>query len=105
MGTFTANHMARRWLTASLWLLSVVCLSAQMRTISGTVVSSEKEPLIGATILIDNAPDRGTVTDIDGNFSIQAATGEKLRISYTGYEPLLAEVTAESRYSLVLSST
>lgn len=86
MKNFASSHNLRKWLTISLWLLSVVCLSAQIRTVTGTVTAADGEPLIGATVQVENAPERGTATDIDGKFSIEAASGETLLFSYTGYE-------------------
>lgn len=86
MKSFASSYRIRGWLSISLWLLCVAYLSAQVRTITGTVRSAEGEPLIGATVLVESEPTRGTVTEVDGSFSITVASGEKLLISYTGYE-------------------
>ena len=52
--------------------------------ISGTVISSEdKQPIIGASILVVGTQN-GTVTDVDGNFKLSAAAGSKLVVSYIG---------------------
>ena len=85
MKNLTSFHSIRRWLALSVWLLCVTGLSAQVRTIRGNISLSDGEPIIGATIRVDNAPERGAVTDISGNFSLNAARGESLRISYTGH--------------------
>ena len=85
MKNFSSFHSIRRWLALSVWLLCVTGLSAQVRTIRGNISLSDGEPIIGATIRVDNAPERGAVTDISGNFSLNAARGESLRISYTGH--------------------
>ncbi|MCB0616619.1 MAG: TonB-dependent receptor plug domain-containing protein, partial [Phaeodactylibacter sp.] len=77
-------------------------LSAQLRTITGQVSSVEGEPLIGATILVENTSGRGTITDFDGRFSIEAKTGEALTISYTGYEAATVAVTTDNTLSVVL---
>lgn len=60
---------------------------AQQQTVTGTVVDDLGEPVIGATVVVEggNAA-QGTVTDFDGNFSIKAAAGAKLKISYIGYK-------------------
>ena len=62
--------------------------------IGGKVVDSDtKEPLPGATILVQGTDD-GVVTDFDGNFSIESATaGTTIVISYLGYETV--EVSAK----------
>ena len=51
---------------------------------SGTVTDSKGEPLIGVSILVKGTSN-GTITDIDGNFKIQAAKGDVLEVSYIGY--------------------
>ncbi len=77
--------MKRFKLLLMLVLMTVSGLEAQVRTISGKVTGSDGEALIGATILAENNASRGTVTDFDGTYTIQAATGETLVVSYTGY--------------------
>ena len=59
-------------------------VSAQDFTATGTVVDSEKEPLIGASVSVVGGK-VGAITDIDGNFTIQCKQGDMLEISYVGY--------------------
>ena len=54
------------------------------RTIKGTVVDEIGMPIIGASIKIDGTT-TGTITDLDGNFTLQVPTNAKLSISYIGY--------------------
>ena len=65
---------------------------AQMQ-VTGTVVSQDdNEPVVGASIMVVGT-NTGTVTDINGKFSLAVPAGRKnLRISYVGMEPV--EVTA-----------
>ena len=56
----------------------------QARTITGTVVDANGEPIIGANIRIKGTT-TGTITDIDGNFSIEAEPKSVIEISYIGY--------------------
>jgi len=72
----------------TLGLLVLMCLfaataEAQSRTIKG-VVSTADGPAIGATVRVKGAQ-TGVVTDLDGNYSIQAAPGSILQFSYVGY--------------------
>ncbi len=53
-------------------------------TISGTVTDESGEPLIGATVL-DTAQQRGTATDIDGNYKLTVRYGTPVTVSYVGY--------------------
>ncbi|MDE7402001.1 MAG: TonB-dependent receptor [Muribaculaceae bacterium] len=66
-------------------MTSVSALAQENITVRGTVVSrADGEPLIGATVMSE-ATKKGTATDLDGNFQIQAPKGSKLTFSYVGY--------------------
>ncbi len=55
-------------------------------TITGTITDeSSGDALIGVNVLVQGTS-RGTVTDFDGNYSIEANEGETLEFSYTGYK-------------------
>ena len=83
--------MYRLLLLATATLLSVAALAQS--TISGTVTDDAGEPLIGATIIIPGTS-VGTVTDFDGNFSLEVPpTADELEISYTGYSRKLVPLT------------
>lgn len=65
-------------------LTSVGFISADTLTVTGTVTSaSDGEPLIGVTVQVKGTA-AGTSTDIDGNYSIKAETGQTLVFSYVG---------------------
>ena len=68
-----------------LGLFLTAAVSAQQRTVTGTLTDETSgDPLIGASILVKGTT-RGTVTDVDGTFEIEAAPDETLVFSYTGY--------------------
>ena len=69
---------------------AVVC--AQTVTVTGTVVDSTGEPLIGATVMEKGSQANGTVTDFDGNFSLNVATPTIIAVSYVGYDPKEVEI-------------
>ena len=58
---------------------------SQTIKVSGTVVDHEGEPLIGATVKVTGS-ESGAVTDIDGNFQMNAPANGTLLISYVGYK-------------------
>lgn len=66
---------------------ALLCLNgvmAQTRTLSGTVTDvNDGSPLPGVSILVQGTQ-KGAQTDFDGNFSLEAATGDKLVFSYLG---------------------
>ncbi len=59
-------------------------LYAQSQKFSGTVVDETGEPIIGASITVKGQK-TGAVTDMDGNFQIQAAPGSTFVVSYIGF--------------------
>ena len=71
-------------------------LAAQNRTLKGTITDADdNSPMIGVTVLVVGTG-IGTVTDLDGTYAIQVATGQTLRYSYTGYKPKEIKITNET---------
>ena len=59
----------------------------QAKAVKGTVVDETGEPVIGATVLVvGGSASQGTITDMDGNFSVNVKPGQKLKITYIGYD-------------------
>ena len=77
----------KRYMFLLLAALFIVCQSikAQSLTANGTVVDSNHEPLIGATVKVVGQSGAGSITDLDGQFSLSASQGATLEISYVGY--------------------
>lgn len=90
----------RRALTAS--VLPMVCLTAfAQKTVTGTVKDAKGEPLIGVTVFVDGKP--GSITDIDGNFSIpNASPSSKVKVSYIGYKEQTVTLGNSSNINIVL---
>ena len=62
-------------------------MAVGQRLVSGTVTDDNGEPLIGAGVIVKEAPGIGTITDIGGMFSIQVPMdGQTLVFSYVGFE-------------------
>ncbi len=59
-------------------------IQAQTQKITGTVVDDLGEPVTGANIRVKGTT-RGTITDLDGKFSLDANAGETLEVSFIGY--------------------
>ncbi|MCI5989618.1 MAG: SusC/RagA family TonB-linked outer membrane protein [Bacteroidales bacterium] len=71
--------------SAVLLIFACVNLSAQERvTASGTVIDENKIPMIGVSV-IEKGTHNGTMTDIDGNWSMEVTEGAVLEFSYIGY--------------------
>lgn len=68
----------------------------QVRTVSGTVTDADTgEPIIGANVVVKGTT-QGTVTDINGEYSVAANAGDVLEISFVGYQDATVTVTASS---------
>ena len=79
-----------------------ISVSAQ-RTVSGTISDTDGIPLIGANVLV-NGTDVGTITDIDGSFSLTVPDGSnELLISYAGYTAQTIDVTSTSSVNISLA--
>lgn len=76
-------------------LLAAVPVLAQTKTITGTVTDSTGEPLIGASVLILGTSN-GVITNVDGNYSIQASPENTLEFSYVGMVKQLVKVDNQS---------
>lgn len=76
--------MAKRLVLMFCLMLTAATLWAQTQKVNGTVVDDQGEPLIGVVVNVQGHADRKAVTDIDGNFHIDAQTGEVLQFSYIG---------------------
>ena len=76
----------------------------QTKKITGKVVDTTGEPIIGASILVKGT-NTGTITNMDGNFSIDAAVGNTLQISFVGYQTLEVKVTSASTYNIALQDS
>lgn len=68
---------------------------AQNNTVTGVVKDTKGEPLIGATVMVKGTT-RGISTDIDGRFSVQAAQGSVLQISYVGMKTKTVKVAGNN---------
>ena len=80
------NLAKRSLLLVALFVIGCLQLLAQTRTIKGEVTDAQNgEALIGATVMVEGEKG-GTVTDFDGNFSLQvSSSARKIKVSYIGY--------------------
>lgn len=95
--------MKRRLMLFYAYLLIGIGLAiAQTSQISGVVLSAEDgEPIVGASILVQGTT-TGTITDIDGKFSVKVNKGGKLQISYLGMKTVT--LTAKNNMTVKLES-
>lgn len=73
----------------------------QTRTVKGTVVDESGEPVIGANVKVVGTT-TGSITDLDGNFSVSVTTGKQLEISFIGYTPQVVNIPASGTITITM---
>jgi TonB-linked SusC/RagA family outer membrane protein len=80
----------------------VNALQQQKKTITGTIVDEAGEPIIGANI-VEVGTTNGTVTDVDGKFSLNVDNNATIHISYIGYLDQEFAIGNQTTLNVVLS--
>ena len=93
-------------LQKTLGLLFLFCMlplsmASAQSIVKGTVNDEAGDPIIGATVKVQGT-NTGAITDMDGNFSLQAASNATLLVSYVGYMPQTVPVAGKSNLVIVL---
>jgi TonB-linked SusC/RagA family outer membrane protein len=96
--------ISRLLLTVAAVCLFCSNLFAQSNAIKGVVLDNNGEPLPGASVTIKGTT-RGTVTGLEGRFTISANKGETLLVRVIGYDSQEQLITNESNYSFQLKET
>ena len=76
-------------------------INQQKRIITGTVVDPNGEAVIGANVVVKGTTN-GTITDMDGKFSLEVPEGAMLLVSYIGYGDYETKVGNQSNLSITL---
>lgn len=85
-----------------LFLLTPLWLSAQSILIQGTVKDTKGESLIGVSV-VEKGSTNGTITDLDGNYSLKVAGNATLDFSYVGYVNQSISVQGRNRIDIILT--
>lgn len=95
--------MRRGLLVATAIGMSASLALAQVQTkVSGTVVDQDGNPLPGVAVMIQGATG-GTVTDIDGKYSLSVPEGAQLQFSFIGFDNQVVTVGAGANYNVTMS--
>lgn len=85
----------------SILFFSCLSLQAQTKTIVGTVTDQQKEPIVGVSVLLKGTH-TGTITDLNGRYSISADAGATLVFSFVGMETQEIKVNKQTVVNAVL---
>lgn len=91
----------RLFLTLCMAVLSMTLVQAQERTYSGVVKGSDGLPIIGASVEVVGTT-VGTSTGLDGDFTIQAKQGSKLKFSFLGTKSVTVTAGSTTTINVVL---
>lgn len=83
-------------------LLFTATMAFSQKTISGTILSVDGDPLIGANV-IEVGTSNGTITDLDGNYSLTVSDGSSVEISYTGFASQTLDTSNGTLFNITLS--
>ena len=83
-------------------MISVSLFAQQKDVVSGTITSTNGEPLVGASVVVKGSVARGAITDINGAYSIPASSGETLVYSCIGFETKEVTLTGSVKVDVVL---
>lgn len=91
-----------KYLTLLIGMMFSLGIYAQsVKNITGTVADSQGEPIIGANILVKGATS-GTITDVNGHYSLTASANSVLLFSFVGYDSKEVRVGAQSVINVTL---
>ena len=82
-------------------LLFSIGAMAQKKTITGVVTDATGEAVIGASV-VEVGTTNGTVTDLDGNFTLSVAENGSIQVSFIGYQTLTLNVKGKTSFKIVL---
>ncbi|MGY6558328.1 MAG: SusC/RagA family TonB-linked outer membrane protein [Nitritalea sp.] len=88
-------------LALSLCLFSTSIFAQSQQNVRGTVVDGSGEPVPGVTVQVEGSS-RGAITDLDGSFTIQAASNETLLFSFVGFQTVRQAVGNQTTFSITL---
>lgn len=95
------ESIKRKFLIA-LFLFICIVMHAQDLVVQGTVISAvDNFPVIGATIVENGNNTNGTITDFDGKFTLNVASGSSITVSFVGFKTVTLK--AESMMNIVLN--
>lgn len=93
--------ISARMIACMIGLFLPLCLLAQQITVQGIVKDKTGEAVIGANVLEKNTSN-GTVTDVNGNFSLNVSFDGLIVVSFVGYKPLEVPIKRQKQLQITL---
>ncbi len=87
----------------SLFFYSLQIFGQDGSTVKGIVIDENQDPVIGATIVLKGSTSVGTISDVNGEFSLRIPSGQQtLVVTYVGYDPQEISVSGNEQITVAL---
>ena len=87
----------------TLVVCAMLCIAATAQsTITGKIIDSDTQPLIGASV-VERGTTNGTITDINGDFSLIASSNAVLKVSYVGFDNQTVSLNGQTSVEIMMS--
>jgi len=87
----------------TLVVCAMLCIAATAQsTITGKIIDSDTQPLIGASV-VERGTTNGTITDINGDFSLIASSNAVLEVSYVGFDNQTVSLNGQTSVEIMMS--
>src|SRR5690554_3377154 len=99
------NHFYAKGIMLFIMNMMAFSVFSQNLTVSGTVVDDTGLSVIGATVIVVGEANKGTVTDLDGNYTLLNVPADaSLQFSYVGMTTQVVPVSGRTRVDLIMAS-
>ena len=88
----------------AIFAMTVLTAGAQNKAISGTVVDTAGEPVIGASVFVAGNTSIGAMTDLDGKFSLNVPANANITVSCIGYATQVISVGNQTVFNVILEA-
>lgn len=103
LNEITKNNNLTYKITGKHIIITKVTASSQAsRKITGVIKGEDGEPIAGANV-VEKGTTNGTITDIDGRFSLEVTVGTVLQVSYIGYNTQDIRIIDKASYDIILT--
>ena len=100
--TFLSQSLRKAMMALAVVMISLSAVWAQNVKVTGTVTDNNGEPMIGVYVLVQGTTN-GTSTDLDGKYSLNAASDATLVFSYMGYTDKVEAVNGRQVVNVTMS--
>lgn len=95
--------LARYTILLCCFLSTLIAVGQVNNQANGTITDANSEPLIGVNVALKSNPKIGTITDIDGQFTLEAQSGDIITVSYIGYRTTEQAISSDGTITIIMA--